>query len=30
MCVECTGVLWCEVGTVIGEVYIGCGECTGV
>ena len=23
------GVSWCEVGTVTGEVYIGCGECTG-
>ena len=22
-------VRWCEGGTVIGEVYIGCGECTG-
>ena len=23
------GVGWCEGGTVIGEVYIGCVECVG-
>ena len=28
-CGECTGYRWCEGRTVIGEVYIGFGKCTG-